>query len=238
MVCSGQQYVCIARGHFWTTNQRAMSLLATFCFTCFAVSSIAFSCNQTQHCTRCNNTGHCITDCDPGYYDYKCTSVCSKNCRNKTCTISNIGSGTCTHGCLPGFQGTSCNIPCDNPGGNCTVCPGGCDGGYCQLASSCVSGCVDGYYGADCNQGGRYSAYSNTAVIALSFFCVYVTLTILVTIVLRCRDITREGSREPVEDEYHHIRHNSRTSPGTALHTDELYSELDDISTDRVVVFL
>ncbi|XP_046564999.1 platelet endothelial aggregation receptor 1-like [Haliotis rubra] len=48
-------------------------------------------------------------------------------------------------------MGTRCNIPCHNPGTQCTVCEGGCDGGYCWLSStSCVSGCVDSYYGLDC----------------------------------------------------------------------------------------
>ncbi|XP_046547238.1 multiple epidermal growth factor-like domains protein 10 isoform X2 [Haliotis rubra] len=79
-----------------------------------------------------------------------CTSVCSKTCRNHSCLLSASGIGDCTDGCVPGYQGPRCSTPCDSPGGNCTACPGGCDGGYCQLGSSCVSGCVDSYYGTDC----------------------------------------------------------------------------------------
>ncbi|XP_048246397.1 scavenger receptor class F member 1-like [Haliotis rufescens] len=50
-----------------------------------------------------------------------------------------------------GFQGTTCIIPCGNPGTQCAVCDGGCDEEYCMLSpTSCVSGCVDSYYGLDC----------------------------------------------------------------------------------------
>ncbi|XP_046556765.1 protein draper-like [Haliotis rubra] len=62
-----------------------------------------------------------------------------------------MGVENCTEGCVPGFRGTSCTIPCHKPGTQCTVCEGGCDGGYCRLSStSCVSGCVDSYYGLEC----------------------------------------------------------------------------------------
>ncbi|XP_046545501.1 scavenger receptor class F member 1-like isoform X2 [Haliotis rubra] len=211
-----------------------MSLLAKFCFSCLVVSSLATYCSDSQHCSHCNNTGHCITDCDPGFYDNKCMSNCSKNCRNKTCSNSNIGSDNCTYGCVPGFQGTSCNIPCDSPGGNCTACPGGCDGGYCQLGSSCVSGCVDSYYGTDCS----HSTYLNTAVVALSLFFVFFTFTILVGIVLKCWHIKQEGSREQVEEEYHHIQFQRGSSPDTVRHTTEAYAEVDDNVAGGVVVFL
>ncbi|XP_067653723.1 uncharacterized protein [Haliotis asinina] len=129
-----------------------MARLTSLCITFVAASTFATLCQDSQHCSDCNSTtGYCITDCDRGYYDQKCLSVCSENCRNDTCELSSYGSDKCTEGCDLGYQGTSCNIPCDSPGGNCTVCPGGCDGGYCQLGSSCVSGCVDFSYGTDCN---------------------------------------------------------------------------------------
>ncbi|XP_048251554.1 scavenger receptor class F member 1-like isoform X1 [Haliotis rufescens] len=107
-------------------------------------------CKENQHCSQCDSTtGYCL-ECTAGYYDTRCSSVCNKNCLKKKCTLSSNGNGNCTDGCVSGYQGTACNIPCDNPGGTCTACPGGCDGGYCQLGSSCMSGCVDSYYGTGC----------------------------------------------------------------------------------------
>ncbi|XP_046546530.1 multiple epidermal growth factor-like domains protein 6 isoform X2 [Haliotis rubra] len=128
-----------------------MSVLTNLCTSLLTVSTFATWCHDNQHCSECDiTTGYCITDCDRGYYDQRCKSVCSKNCRNKTCEMSSNGNDACTEGCVQGYSGTGCNIPCDSPGGSCTACPGGCDGGYCQLGSSCVSGCVDSYYGNDC----------------------------------------------------------------------------------------
>ncbi|XP_048251504.1 multiple epidermal growth factor-like domains protein 10 [Haliotis rufescens] len=108
-------------------------------------------CKDNQHCSDCDrSTGRCLTDCDTGYFDRKCRSMCNKNCRNRSRQLSSSGSGACTEGCVPGYQGPGCSIRCGSPGGTCVACPGGCDGGYCQLGSSCVSGCVDSYYGTDC----------------------------------------------------------------------------------------
>ncbi|XP_046565000.1 platelet endothelial aggregation receptor 1-like [Haliotis rubra] len=78
-------------------------------------------------------------------------SECSRGCENQLCELAETGIEYCTDGCVPGYMGTSCKIPCDKPKTQCTVCEGGCDGGYCWLSStSCVSGCVDSYYGLDC----------------------------------------------------------------------------------------
>ncbi|XP_048249083.1 uncharacterized protein LOC124128875 [Haliotis rufescens] len=125
-----------------------MTVLTNLCSIYLAMSIFATKCNDNQHCSDCNSTtGHCITGCESGYYDKKCMSVCGNNCRNKKCIMSNTGNDYCTEGCVLGYQGPGCGKPCYNPGGTCTACPGGCDGGYCQLGSSCVSGCVDSYYG-------------------------------------------------------------------------------------------
>ncbi|XP_046544290.1 multiple epidermal growth factor-like domains protein 10 [Haliotis rubra] len=128
--------------------------MAFFVFLSIAFMVIATKagpCLDNQHCSDCDNTtGHCLTECDTGYFDLKCFSVCDGHCKGYLCNQSADGSGRCTEGCVPGYQGQRCNIPCDSPGGNCTACPGGCDGGYCQLGPSCVSGCVDSYYGNSC----------------------------------------------------------------------------------------
>ncbi|XP_071098493.1 uncharacterized protein [Haliotis cracherodii] len=146
--------------------------------TCLVIAAEAGQCKDNQHCSDCDNTtGHCLTECDSGYFDLKCLSVCDGYCKYNLCTQSDDGGGRCTEGCIPGYQGRRCNIPCDSPG-NCTACPGGCDGGYCQLGSSCVSGCVDSYFGTDCESGGTVGlavGLSTTAVsiIVLIFLAVY-----------------------------------------------------------------
>ncbi|XP_046547240.1 multiple epidermal growth factor-like domains protein 10 isoform X2 [Haliotis rubra] len=127
-----------------------MTLLKAMCMAYLIIFSKGEQCRNNQHCSECDRNGNCLTDCDTGYFDQMCMSACSKTCRNHSCLLSVSGVGDCTDGCVPGYHGPGCNIPCDSPGGSCTACPGGCDGGYCQLSSSCVSGCVDSYYGTGC----------------------------------------------------------------------------------------
>ncbi|XP_071098503.1 scavenger receptor class F member 1-like [Haliotis cracherodii] len=143
-------------------------------------------CMDNKHCSDCDNTtGHCITECDTGYFDQKCSSNCSANCKNKKCTLlnTNTGSGNCTDGCVPGYQGLDCNIPCDSPGDGCTACPGGCEEGYCQLGSSCVSGCVDSYFGTGCHEkpGDNGGLFTGLAIgLATSSFLFIVTISLVV----------------------------------------------------------
>ncbi|XP_048249092.1 multiple epidermal growth factor-like domains protein 6 isoform X1 [Haliotis rufescens] len=148
-----------------------MVSLAMIWIACLVVATRATPCKETYHCSDCDReSGDCLTECDTGYYDRQCSSTCSKNCRNNKCVTSSYGSDNCTDGCVPGYQGIGCNILCDSPGGNCTVCPGGCDGGYCQLNSSCVSGCVDSYYGSDC--GGKVGLHVGLATAAFGIMTV------------------------------------------------------------------
>ncbi|XP_071098518.1 platelet endothelial aggregation receptor 1-like [Haliotis cracherodii] len=148
-----------------------MVSLVMIWIACLVVAAGATPCKESHHCSECDReSGDCVTDCYTGYYDRRCKSTCSKNCRNNKCVTSGIGSANCTEGCVPGYQGLGCNIPCDSPGGNCTACPGGCDGGYCQLGSSCVSGCVDSYYGTDC--GGKVGLHVGLSTAAFGFMTV------------------------------------------------------------------
>ncbi|XP_048250908.1 scavenger receptor class F member 1-like [Haliotis rufescens] len=157
-------------------------------------SDASTSCKETYHCSDCDReSGDCVTECDPGYYGRKCNSTCSKNCRNNTCVISSYGSGNCTDGCVPGYQDASCNIPCDSPGGNCTACPGGCDGGYCQLGSSCVSGCVDSYYGTGCD-GATVGLAAGVSGAAISFL-------VMVFVVLCCKYCQRFRQKSVTQTE-------------------------------------
>ncbi|XP_067654185.1 scavenger receptor class F member 1-like [Haliotis asinina] len=127
-----------------------MTLLKVVCMAYLIIVSEGDQCKDNQHCSQCDRSGYCLTDCDTGYFDRKCRSVCSKTCRNHSCRLSTSGIGDCTDGCVAGYQGPGCNIPCASLHGSCRPCPGGCAGGYCQLGSSYVSGCVDSYYGTDC----------------------------------------------------------------------------------------
>ncbi|XP_071085968.1 scavenger receptor class F member 1-like [Haliotis cracherodii] len=117
---------------------------------CMADSTQGAGCTGGQHCSDCDTAGKCSQDCDKGYFGLKCRSLCSTTCRYNTCTlVADRGIGRCTYGCVPGFQGTICDRPCDQVV-NCILCQGGCDGGYCQLGGACFAGCRDSFYGAGC----------------------------------------------------------------------------------------
>ncbi|XP_046546525.1 multiple epidermal growth factor-like domains protein 6 isoform X2 [Haliotis rubra] len=152
----------------------------------------AVPCHHTQHCSDCDReTGDCLTECDTGYYDPQCNSTCSRNCVNNTCMLSEHASDNCTEGCVPGYSGIGCHIPCDSPGGNCTACPGGCDGGYCQLGSSCVSGCVDSYYGTDCDTGEDVGILVGLSA-SLATASVLVIVIVVVAVFWCCRPLRRD----------------------------------------------
>ncbi|XP_048246411.1 multiple epidermal growth factor-like domains protein 6 [Haliotis rufescens] len=128
-----------------------MDLHVTLSVALMFLSAQAEKCSEEQHCSNCSSTsGYCITDCFPGYFDLKCKSPCSKNCKKHECSQRGKSIPKCSDGCVPGFYGTQCNIPCPRPRGDCTRCPQGCDGTFCHLTSSCVSGCHDLYYGSNC----------------------------------------------------------------------------------------
>ncbi|XP_071086116.1 multiple epidermal growth factor-like domains protein 10, partial [Haliotis cracherodii] len=128
-----------------------MTSLGILCLAFIVLIIRATPCRNGQHCRDCDNNGDCSTQCKRGYFGKKCTSECNIRCKIRLCELTSMGIQICTEGCDPGYTGTSCKIPCGNPGTQCLACEGGCDGGYCILSpTSCVSGCVDSYYGLDC----------------------------------------------------------------------------------------
>ncbi|XP_071085589.1 cell death abnormality protein 1-like [Haliotis cracherodii] len=136
--------------NFQNVRGEIMTSLVILCFVSVVLLIGATPCKDGQHCAVCDERGDCSSTCHPGYFNKRCTSTCNSGCRYKACELlKGSGIAVCIHGCNPGFQGTSCNIPCEHQR-QCTKCKGGCDGDYCQIGSACVSGCVDSYYGLDC----------------------------------------------------------------------------------------
>ncbi|XP_071085461.1 scavenger receptor class F member 1-like [Haliotis cracherodii] len=132
-------------------GRHIMLIMINLCFLTF-VSTKAARCGEYPHCSVCDLENMTCSGCDNGYYGSTCGSVCSNGCKNRTCVLTSEGIGRCTDGCVSGFGGPNCKLPCYRPAEICSACPGGCEGGYCQLGSSCVSGCKDGFYGSGCKE--------------------------------------------------------------------------------------
>ncbi|XP_071085972.1 scavenger receptor class F member 1-like [Haliotis cracherodii] len=130
----------------------AMPFLQILLMAYMVVYTQGGKCFDNQQCSECEEqTGRCNTNCYRGYFGPKCMDVCSRMCRYHTCEVHlDRGIGRCTDGCIPGFQGPNCQRPCYINHGNCTRCPGGCDGEYCQMGGTCFSGCSDSHYGTGC----------------------------------------------------------------------------------------
>ncbi|XP_067668167.1 cell death abnormality protein 1-like [Haliotis asinina] len=128
-----------------------MKVLFIIMLICLADSTQGADCMEGQRCYDCDKKGNCLHSCERGYFGKKCKSVCSSTCRYKTCQLdSGKGTSMCTDGCVPGYQGVRCERPCDSHVVNCTLCPGGCHGEYCQLGGACFAGCRDSMYGSGC----------------------------------------------------------------------------------------
>ncbi|XP_067669898.1 scavenger receptor class F member 1-like [Haliotis asinina] len=126
-----------------------MFITVTLCLLTFA-STKAARCEEYPHCAACDSQKRTCTSCHSGYHGSTCELVCNIGCRHGACELTSRGIENCTEGCVAGFRGPNCKVPCSPPPELCQECPGGCQEGYCQLGSSCVSGCKDGFYGATC----------------------------------------------------------------------------------------
>ncbi|XP_048247646.1 ankyrin-3-like [Haliotis rufescens] len=87
----------------------------------------------------------CESPCRAGLYGQLCDKPCDSRCRpraNKNTYCDKV-TGACLEGCVPGWCGDKCNIPCSN---NCIdhVC-------Y-QQTGQCVKGCKGNYKGIMCNE--------------------------------------------------------------------------------------
>ncbi|XP_048256003.1 protein draper-like [Haliotis rufescens] len=59
-------------------------------------------------------------------------------CNNQQCNIDEVGRTSCVDGCVDGYRGISCRIPCPV---NCQVCE--------RFNGSCIS-CKDTFHGTNC----------------------------------------------------------------------------------------
>ncbi|XP_046548373.1 platelet endothelial aggregation receptor 1-like [Haliotis rubra] len=95
-----------------------------------------------------------------------------RNCLQGNCTRTTTGKTECAEGCVRGFLGTGCRIPCpehcemcDRFEGTCLICSGDVNGDYCNNTCDAIchgfhcnkdgtcsnSTCQDGWYGPNCS---------------------------------------------------------------------------------------
>ena len=103
----------------------------------------------SPHCkdTACDqDSGICSNGCKPGYYLAPCNASCSQTCQS-SCDYLN---GSCTDGCMEGFNGSLCEScqdglfgdMCDKTCENCK--DGRCDRvtGNCTLEGNSDETCI------------------------------------------------------------------------------------------------
>nr|XP_022311344.1 receptor-type tyrosine-protein phosphatase alpha-like [Crassostrea virginica] len=126
-------------------------------------------------CARENFLPPFCTNCSTGFFGAFCEAQCSEYCKNKSCDSI---TGTCLHGCKPGYLGTHCNQTCsfsmfgedcNQTCGRCLsnltcnhvkgTCGNGCDEGY--SGSYCNKSCDNGKYGKNCNKNCTGNCFNN-----------------------------------------------------------------------------
>ncbi|XP_061166269.1 receptor-type tyrosine-protein phosphatase epsilon-like [Saccostrea echinata] len=99
-----------------------------------------------------------------GKYGENCDVPCPENCQEQGCNINN---GECL-GCIPGYQGLSCNRSCDNHtyGLECSLSCGNCsDGETCHhVNGTCINGCIAGVEGEKCLKACDHGSYGEDCV--------------------------------------------------------------------------
>ncbi|XP_048256002.1 multiple epidermal growth factor-like domains protein 10 [Haliotis rufescens] len=110
--------------------------------------------------------------CPGGFYGSSCQHKCPMTCKNKRCTLDEVGRTYCIDECVDGYRGTSCKIPClrncqlcERVNGRCTSCKDTfhganctltceelCKGFRCDTDKTCSkTTCLDGRYGQNCS---------------------------------------------------------------------------------------
>ncbi|XP_046582352.1 multiple epidermal growth factor-like domains protein 10 [Haliotis rubra] len=143
------------------------------------VNCISRTCDQEN--------GNCSLGCEVGYVcnitpdkgeaqceveNYFICTGKTLNCLNHNCTRTQSGKTICASGCVEGFWGTSCRIPCPENCQTCErlvekcttckknqyglfcnlTCQEQCHGFHCNQTGTCSDTvCTDGRYGDDCN---------------------------------------------------------------------------------------
>lgn len=92
------------------------------------------TCPLTCFELNCNiSTGHCLK-CPLGVWGAVCGQLCPTSCYGGDCDKEN---NTCTHGCLAGKFGDTCEHNCSS---------------WCeQHSGKCTGGCVQGWFGEQCD---------------------------------------------------------------------------------------
>ncbi|XP_052256177.1 multiple epidermal growth factor-like domains protein 10 isoform X7 [Dreissena polymorpha] len=98
-----------------------------------------------ESCRNYNSTLGCV-ECEPGRYGLYCQSKCHDNCQIVTTQNTRFKycikeSGECRDGCITGFYGGDCSIPCTS----------GCYGSCNRSTGECESGCTLSTYGKRCD---------------------------------------------------------------------------------------
>ncbi|KAL4217384.1 hypothetical protein ACF0H5_023835 [Mactra antiquata] len=130
-------------------------------------------CNKTCHstCKTCDILHeYKCTQCFGNVYGIQCDKACSKGCsRADTNQACQQLDGTCSHGCILGRYGRTCDYKC----------PSTCKYEYCrQYEGTCVYGCSHGYSGPRCRHGiydgteevDSYSTYPTREWMSFSLF--------------------------------------------------------------------
>ncbi|XP_048246964.1 scavenger receptor class F member 1-like [Haliotis rufescens] len=131
----------------------------------------ANECPQCLH-NDCDSTGLCIKGCKTGFADKYCQYVCPETCQQSRCEVGATGAVVCSLGCIDGYHGPWCNIPCADGYKHCSLsqsngssecktnrygnhcqhsCEDTCRGFACDDQGLCLSTCTGGRFGANCS---------------------------------------------------------------------------------------
>lgn len=109
-----------------------------------------------------------------GYFGDTCTLQCPPNCQERRCDIH---TGHCL-GCLPGYQGPSCNKVCNKQtyGLECAHRCGRCENNESchNVNGTCLRGCEVGVQGDRCQNECQIGYYGKNCIHRCSAYC-YVT---------------------------------------------------------------
>ncbi|WAQ93954.1 TENX-like protein [Mya arenaria] len=73
------------------------------------------NCKRNSSVVLCDNNGVCLYGCKNEYWDERCSSKCSANCKgDEQGNQCNSSTGECMNGCKPGWSGNLCGETMEN----------------------------------------------------------------------------------------------------------------------------